>query len=113
KLGPVIASRRLTRMETMKRKYAPATTIVTTVALLVSMCASLTFSQRTFANADPLVSKGASEYPLLSKYATDLTKLAAAGKLEVTHDRDADVARVVASLVAAKNPVVVGESDLD
>src|SRR5215831_4428458 len=102
-------------MKTMTRKYAPATTVITTVALLISMCASLTFSRRTAAQVDvPLTNKEANEYPLLSKYATDLTKLAIAGKLELTHDHDADVARVIASLSsAAKNPVVVGESDLD
>src|SRR6185436_6023484 len=100
-------------MRTMNKKYAPATTIITTLALLISMCASLTFSQRTSASTDPSVNKGVTEYPVLSKYATDLTKLAAAGKLEVARDRETDVARVIASLVAAKNPVVVSESDLD
>src|SRR5580765_4377843 len=100
-------------MMTMNRKHAPATRILTTMALLVSMCASLTFSQRTSANADPLVNKSASEYPVLSRYATDLTKLAVAGKLDVTHDHELDVARVIASLAATKNPVVVSESDLD
>jgi len=77
------------------------------------MCASLTFSQRTSASADPSVNKGANEYPVLSRFATDLTKLAAAGKLDVTHDHETDVTRVIASLAATKNPVVVGESDLD
>jgi ATP-dependent Clp protease ATP-binding subunit ClpB len=98
-------------MMTMNRKYAPATTIVTTLALLMSMCAGLTFSQRALANSESSVNK--TEYPLLTKYATDLTKLAAAGKLEVTRDHEADVARVIASLVAARNPVVISESDLD
>src|ERR1043166_2987394 len=101
-------------MEKMNRKYAPATTFLTTVALLISMCASLTFSKRTLGDLEPSVNKGSSEYAALSKYATDLTKLAAAGKLEVTHDHDADVARVIASLSSAtKSPVVISESDLD
>ena len=52
--------------------------------------------------------------PALAKYATDLTLLALQGKLETSRDRDADVARVIASLSnAAKEPVVVSESDLD
>src|ERR1043166_4114905 len=102
-------------METMNKKDAPATTFITMVALLLSMCASLTFSQRAAAQIDaPKMNKEVSDYPLLAKYATDLTKLALAGKLETTHEHDADVARVIASLSsAAKNPVVVSESDLD
>src|SRR5207302_1593467 len=53
-------------------------------------------------------------YPMLSKYATDLTLLALRGKLETPRDHEADVARVIASLsVPSKAPVVVGESDLD
>src|SRR5207248_5926 len=83
--------------------------------LLVSMCAGLTFSQRTSAQSkSPLASDDVSDYPVLSKYATDLTQLAVAGKLQISHERDADVLRVIASLSsAAKNPVVVSESDLD
>ncbi|HXI61482.1 MAG TPA: S8 family serine peptidase, partial [Pyrinomonadaceae bacterium] len=79
------------------------------------MCASLTFSQRTSAQSDtPLVSDGGSDYPVLSRYATDLTQLAVAGKLQTNHERDAEVARVITSLSsAAKNPVLVSESDLD
>src|SRR4051812_5503185 len=102
-------------MESMKRRLAPLTTVITTVALLISMFASMTFSQRSAAQVDPsLTNKGANEFPVLSKYATDLTRLAAAGKLEATREHEADVARVIASLSsAAKNPVVVSESDLD
>src|SRR5207248_9244823 len=72
-------------------------------------------SQRTSAQSkSPLVNDSATDYPVLSKYATDLTQLAVGGKLETTREREADVARVIASLSsAAKNPVVVGESDLD
>ncbi|HEY0348276.1 MAG TPA: S8 family serine peptidase, partial [Pyrinomonadaceae bacterium] len=99
----------------MKRKHAPATTLIIAFALLVSMCAGLTFSQRTSAQSNtPLVGDSVSDYPVLSRYATDLTQLAVAGKLQTNHERDADVARVIASLSsAAKNPVLVSESDLD
>src|SRR5258706_8123604 len=99
----------------MKRKYAPPTTLIISFALLVSMFASLTFSQRNSAQSNsPLVSDSVSDYPVLSRYATDLTQLAVTGKLQTNHERDADVARVIASLSsAAKNPVLVSESDLD
>src|SRR6476620_10830054 len=98
-----------------KRKYAPATTLIITFALLVSMCASLTFSQHTSAQSNsPLINDSVSDFPMLSRYATDLTQLAVAGKLQSNHERDADVARVIRSLASeAKNPVLVSESDLD
>src|ERR1044072_6468730 len=113
-LGPVVLSRRrLLRMRTMNRRNAPTTTVVTALALLVSMCVSLTFSQRTSANADQSSNNEGNEFPVLSKYATDQRKLAAAGKIQGTREHDADVARVIPSLAAAKNPVMVSESDLD
>src|SRR6266404_7670799 len=108
--------RRFTRMIKMKRKQAPITTWITTLALLISMCAGLTFSQRTSAQKidREVASRTDAKYPLLSKYATDLTLLALNGKLDKASDRDADVARVIKSLSAtAKAPVVVSESDLD
>src|SRR5215471_6907733 len=100
-------------MKSMIRRYAPITTVITTVAILVSMCASLTFSQHSAAQSDAAETKTGNEFPILNRYATDLTRLAAAGKLDAIRDRDADVARVIASLASAKNPVVVSESDLD
>src|SRR2546425_8241425 len=99
----------------MKRTYAPATTLIVTFALLVSMCASLTFSHRTSAQSNSTgANQTANEFPLLSKYASDLTQLAASGRMETAKDRETDVARVIASLASAvKNPVVISESDLD
>src|SRR5438270_4910348 len=102
----------------MKRRQAPAITWITTLALLVSMCASLTFSQRTSAQStkDKINQQQPAEgsYPLLSKYATDLTLLALKGKLDANPDRDADVARVIAKLAHDdKALVVISESDLD
>ena len=78
----------------MKRKTAPALTWITTFAILLSFCASLTFSQRTAAQRAE--SHPANEnLPLLSKYATDLTALARRGQLEFAGNHEADVARVV------------------
>src|SRR5260370_35886550 len=107
----------------MKRKtHASAITWITTLALLVSMCASFMFSSNAAAQSNKdkettqLQARETSDanYPMLSKYAADLTLLALRGKLETTRDHEADVARVIASLsVPSKAPVVVGESDLD
>ena len=111
-------------MKKIKRKTpASAITWITALALLVSMCASFMFSSHAAAQSNKDKETAAqiqahetsdANYPVLSKYATDLTLLALRGKLETTRDHDADVARVIASLSApSKAPVVVGESDLD
>ena len=99
----------------MKKRNAPAITWITTFALLLSMCAGLTFSQRTAAQSEnPNAGRTDVRYPTLSQYATDLTLLALQGKLPRTNERDADIDRVIASLASAqKTPVLVGESDLD
>src|ERR1051326_4448478 len=101
--------------EMMKKRNSPAITWITTCALLLSMCASLTLGQRTAAQSGkPDPEQSALQYPNLSKYAIDLTLLALQGKLPMTNERDADVARVIASLAnAERTPVLVGESDLD
>src|SRR5260370_26445726 len=104
----------------MRRTNAPVVTWITIAALLVSMSASLTFSQGATAQSDIKRTGAQSEsrdatdnrYPTLSKYATDLTLLAISGKHEPSYD--ANVARVIASLsTTTKAPLVLGESDLD
>ncbi len=108
----------------MKRTtHTPVVTWFTTLALLVSMCASLSFSQRTTAQSNEpsqasqrdARSQATADYPALAKYATDLTQLALQGKLEPANGHDADIARVITSLSRAttKAPVVVGAFDLD
>src|SRR5258708_7041253 len=107
-------------MEKMKR--TPVVTWITIAAVLVSMCASLTFSQRTTAQSDKkrtALQNSArvaadSRYPILSKYAADLTLLALTEKLEPVRGYEANIARVIASLsTTTKAPLVLGESDLD
>src|ERR1041385_5161191 len=99
----------------MKNRNAPITTWITIFALLLSMCAGLTLSQRTAAQSEkPNPEQSALQYPSLSKYATDLTLLAVQGRLPRSNERAADVDRVIASLTRTeKTPVLVGESDLD
>ena len=82
-------------------KRTPVITWITTFAVLVSLCASLTFSQRSTAqSSDQSENRNATDnkYPTLSKYATDLTQLALSGKLEPARGYEAIVARVIASL---------------
>jgi|SRR6266850_297345 len=103
----------------MKKKNAPAVIWITTLALLLSTCASFTFNQRTAAqsaNRFPAQREVVTDknFPLLSRYATDLSLLALRGKLETPRGHEADIARVIESLsTSGKTPVVVGESDLD
>src|SRR5882762_9218102 len=104
----------------MKKKNTPAVIWITTLALLLSTCASFAFSQRTAAKsanrfpaqrAEVVADKN---FPLLSSYATDLSFLALQGKLDTPRGHEADIARVIESLsTSGKTPVVVGESDLD
>src|SRR5436190_2363114 len=105
---------------TMNRKNAPITSTITAVAVLGSLFAGLAFNQRTSAQASRAETtrsrqRAEGDYPTLTKYGTELTSLALKGKLEPVREHDADVARVIASLAATneRNPVVVGESDLD
>src|SRR6266404_5714435 len=107
-------------MEKMKR--TPVVTWITIAAVLVSMCASLTFSQRTTAQSDkkrtaPQNSARVAadnRYPILAKYATDLTLLALTEKPEAARGYEANIARVISSLsTTTKAPLVLGESDLD
>ena len=70
-------------MKKIKRKsHAPAITWITALALLVSICASFMFSSHAAAQsnkdketATQLQARETSDanYPMLSKYATDLT----------------------------------------
>ncbi|HMJ24238.1 MAG TPA: hypothetical protein VK475_00330, partial [Pyrinomonadaceae bacterium] len=99
-----------------KTKRTPVVTWLTIAAVLISMCASLTFSQRTeaqFEKKNQSDSRPAldNKYPILSKYATDLTLLALIGKLEPSSEPG--VALVIASLSKTdKAPLVIGDSDL-
>src|SRR5712692_9574443 len=101
---PTSSGRHITRMVKMKKKQAPAITWITMFALLLSMCASFIFSQRAAAQQkaerQPVSERDArvptdTEYPALTKYATDLTALALRGKLETVKGHEADVARVI------------------
>src|SRR6185436_4479481 len=107
-----------TRMKIMKRiKHAPAVTLLTLSALLVSMCAGLTVSRSASAQTNNQVK---SESPssktggALDRYATDMTRQALQGKLEAVDAFDAEINRVIAILSGtAKAPLLIGHSDLD
>src|SRR4029077_12775199 len=91
------------KKEMKTHKYPQVVTWLTMVAILVSMCAGLTFGRRAAAQSneqaqatsDREIETTDSQYPVLSKYATDLTLLARRGKLETARGYETDVARVI------------------
>jgi hypothetical protein len=105
-----------------KMKRTPVITWITVVAVLVSMFAGMTLGQRATAQsgkertardrqaliaADP-------KYPILSKYATDLSLLALSDRVEPIRGYQVSIDRVIASLsTSTKAPLVLCESDLD
>jgi serine protease AprX len=105
-----------------KMKRTPVVTWITVAAVLVSMFASLNLSQRagaqsgkerTARESQELVAAD-SKYPILSKYATDLSLLALSDKVEPIRGYQMSIDRVIAGLsTSTKAPLVLCESDLD
>src|ERR1044072_3883758 len=88
--------RRLARMMKMKRFPAtPALTWLTVATLLVPTVASISFSRTAHAQGSdaPLTATNDGQ-SALSRYAIDLTQLAAQGKLEALLGFDAEINRV-------------------
>ena len=97
----------------MRRKSAPSITLVTSIALLLSVCASVPLTPDTLAQSAAGENQSSAVAEVrLRKYCADLTLLAGRGKLESTAGYDEEIARVIESLAGARNPVVIGESDL-
>src|SRR5437764_1239592 len=95
-----------------RTKIGPVITWLATLALLVSMCASMTFTGH--ASAQSSKDEVSAIYPALSMYAVDLTALAFGSRVETTPQQDAITRQVIASLLAnSQTPVLVGESGLD
>jgi ATP-dependent Clp protease ATP-binding subunit ClpA len=101
----------------MKRIPAtPALTWLTLAALLVPTAAGISFSRSVHAqSSDPSLTAAKNNQSALSKYAVDLTQLAAEGKLEALMGFDAEINRVIATLSnsSTKAPVLISESDVN
>ena len=101
----------------MKRFPAtPALTWLTVATLLVPTVASISFSRTAHAQGSdaPLTATNDGQ-SALSRYAIDLTQLAAQGKLEALLGFDAEINRVIATLTNSntKAPVLISESDVN
>src|SRR5439155_21169063 len=102
------------------KRAAPPTNWFRVLILLICLCAGLPLNQRTTAESNNEIASQRNwrgqtdvDYPALSRYATDLTRLALRGKLDLPHEHDADISRLIKSLsTATRAPLVVGEFEL-
>ena len=95
---------------------------LTCFSLVASLSTGIMVADRANAQssqgASQLVDKSArtsnATYPMLSRYATDLTKQAGEGRLESVIGRDAEISRTVEILSrdTHKNPLLIGEAGL-
>lgn len=90
----------------MRTKKQPRlVTSIVTLALIISVCGTFTFSRRALAQSgnDKTAAQRTARnidanYPILSRYAVDITQLALNGKLEAPHGLEAETERVIGSL---------------
>ena len=100
-------------------KRSPALTWLTSISLLVALCTGSLFGNTAGARSrqsstQQRNTKSKTNYPTLSRYARDLTKLARQGRLAPVTGYDAEIRRVVEVLAGhtKNNPVLLGESGL-
>src|SRR5260370_14401997 len=90
------------------------------LSLMVSLCLGILVTDRASAQSTPGVSQSTNQsatanqvtYPDLARYATDLTELARAGRLEPVMGRNAEISRTISILSrdVHQNPVLIGEA---
>src|SRR5690349_956712 len=103
----------------VKMKRNPATHAVswlTLTALLVPTAAGISFIRTTHAqSSEASLTATKNSQSALSRYAVDLTQLAAQGKLEALVGFDAEINRVIATLANSntKAPVLISDSDVN
>src|ERR1043166_6465732 len=97
------------------RRYVTLVVWVATLALLVSAGTSFIVTQQTHAKITQDSKRFTlSRYPLLTKYAVDLTELISRNKLDRTASHEAQVGRLIAKLSDnEKAPVLLGAFSLD
>src|SRR6266852_5675271 len=90
------------------KRYRVATWL-TSLSLMVSLCLGILVTDRASAQSAP---PNQVTYPELARYATDLTELARAGRLEPVMGRNAEISRTISILSRDihQNPVLIGEA---
>src|SRR6266851_1752318 len=101
------------------KRYRVATWL-TSLSLMVSLCLGILVTDRASAQSTPGVSPSTNQsappnqvtYPELARYATDLTELARAGRVEPVMGRNAEISRTISILSRDihQNPVLIGEA---
>ncbi|HMJ26419.1 MAG TPA: hypothetical protein VK475_11340, partial [Pyrinomonadaceae bacterium] len=100
-------------------KRSRAATWLTTLALMVSLCLGILVTDQASAQSAPGAGKPVrtteATYPELARYATDLTALARAGRLDPVTGHNAEIRRAISILSQEthNNPVLIGESGPD
>jgi serine protease AprX len=89
---------------------------LTSISLMLSVAGGTLFTGRVKAYSDGDSARQQTsrpQYPSLTRYGTDLTKLARQGRLRLDGNRSAEIARLVKSLSAdtGRNPVLVNNSE--
>src|SRR5918911_2401678 len=108
------------QMMMKKTKKSPTMAWIATLSLMVSVCFGSTMGSIIRAQAHGSAApsgaakpKAEASYPVLSRYATDLTALARQARLEAVRGHEAEIRRVAALLSnnVERNPVLIGESN--
>src|SRR6266566_9547245 len=117
-----VRMKRTTMSKTNRTNRYRVATWLTSFSLMVSLCLGILVTDRASAQTASGVPQGADQpvranqdtYPELAHYATDLTALARAGRLEPVTGRSVEISRTVEilSLDIRNNPVLVGEPGL-
>src|SRR3989454_3771762 len=98
-----------------KTKHSTTAAIIATLSLVVSICVSSTgrivSADSEKGSTRQNATNGVKRYPLLSRYATDLTRLARQGKLEPISGHRAEIRQVLDALSAGtnRNPVLIND----
>src|SRR6266516_1715070 len=102
-------------MEMKKTKRSTTAAIIATLSLVVSICVSRTgrivSADSEKGSTRQNAANSAKRYPLLSRYATDLTRLARQGKLETISGHRAEIRQLLDALSAGtnRNPVLIND----
>ncbi|HMF56398.1 MAG TPA: hypothetical protein VK619_08650, partial [Pyrinomonadaceae bacterium] len=102
-------------------KRSPLVSLLIAFSMLLSVCSGAIIgknagAQSASGSAQPgATAKRRNSYPLLSRYATDVTRLARQGRLEPVTGRDAEINRTIRILSNEErgNPVLISEQEVN
>ncbi len=117
---PRISARKVKRMTELKKSKPRVGALLISALLVFSLCTGMLAGGQAHAQSGETRSRFSNQsaqadresYPALSRYATDLTRQARAGRLEAATNRDAEInlAIQILSRDTHINPVLIGEA---